>query len=51
MGASRGRLNIRSYSGPFCDTGLVAVCVTLKEALLIYPIQNDLRYTRGNCRA
>ena len=41
MGASLGRLSTRFCNGPLCDTGLVAVCVTLKETLLIHPIQND----------
>lgn len=35
MGANPVTLNTRSSSGPIYDTGLVAVCVTLKEALLI----------------
>jgi hypothetical protein len=43
MAASRDRRNIRFYNGSMCDAGLVAVCVTLKETLLIHPIQNDVR--------
>ena len=38
MGASLGLLNTPFCSGPFCDTGLVAVCVTLKE---VFPDSSD----------
>ena len=38
MDASLGSPSTRSSNGPIYDTGLVAVCVTLKEALLIHLI-------------
>lgn len=51
MGASPGSLRTRWSSGPIYDAGLVAVCVTLSETLLIYRILETFEVVHGNCRA